>query len=230
MSASSLAAAKRRRGNIAQPNQSRPPSGQSRPPSGQNIPPSNENIPPNPMEILKQHHMKINLLEQQVEELFNSNNSENITTEQNNELNRDHKIDLSEITHVISSRIEEQLDFKVFYENDSRLANELEKINTVVLNQQNTINDLNKLLYFIINNLKLDYNPTKMENNNNEITLSINNPYINNLDGEKNEDDNGNDNDNGNGNDNNNIKEFTQDENNFDNLTQSLELDNPPVD
>lgn len=165
-SSSSLAAARRRRANgVNQPPGPSGPPGPSRgpppPQATQQISSSNNsNIPPNPLMILQQHHAKINMLDEQIKQLLNnqelspSGNVENETLEESTSTQQ--HFDLNEITDLLLSRIEKQLDLKVFYENDQKLASEIEGLNKIILQQQSTLNNLNKLLYFIISNLKLE--------------------------------------------------------------------------
>jgi len=174
-SSSSLAAARRRRANgVNQPTGPSGPPGSSRgPPPSQSTRQPNSvtptpSIPPNPLMILQQHHAKINMLDEQIKQLLNnqefpppvssskppSGNEENETLEESTSTQQ--HFDLNEITDLLLSRIEKQLDLKVFYENDQKLASEIEGLNKIILQQQSTLNNLNKLLYFIISNLKLE--------------------------------------------------------------------------
>jgi hypothetical protein len=172
-SSASIAAARRRRAGGANqpPGPSRgPPPGPSRgpppPQATQQIPSSNNsNIPPNPLMILQQHHAKINMLDEQIKLLLNNQeipppapssnpSSENQNLEESTPTQQ--RFDLNEITDLLLSRIEQTLDLKVFYDNDQRLASEIEGLNKIILQQQSTLNDLNKLLYFIISNLNLE--------------------------------------------------------------------------
>jgi hypothetical protein len=173
-SSSSLAAARRRRAGGA--NQ---PTGPSKVPPGRGPPPSQStrqpnpgtptpSIPPNPLMILQQHHAKINMLDEQIKLLLNNQEfsppvpssnppSENVENENLEESTpTQQRFDLNEITDLLLSRIEQKLDLKVFYDNDQRLASEIEGLNKIILQQQSTLNNLNKLLYFLISNLKLE--------------------------------------------------------------------------
>lgn len=169
-SSSSLAAARRRRAGGGQQPVSAPP-GRGPPPSqstrqnSQQIPSTSSNVPPNPFMILQQHHAKIAMLDQQIQTLLSSqdispivSSSENGSNEKvDNNMPVQQKFDLNEVTNLLLSRIEQQLDFKVFYENDQKLASEIENLNKIIIQQQSTLNHLNKLLYFIISNLKLEF-------------------------------------------------------------------------
>lgn len=172
-SSSSLAAARRRRANgVNQPPGPPGPPGPSRgpppPQATQQISSSNNsNIPPNPLMILQQHHAKINMLDEQIKQLLNnqelppSGNVENENLEESTPTQQ--RFDLNEITDLLLSRIEQQLDLKVFYDNDQKLASEIEGLNKIILQQQSTLNDLNKLLYFIISNLNLELKGESLE-------------------------------------------------------------------
>ena len=171
-SSSSLAAARRRRANgVNQPTGPSGPPGSSRgPPPSQSTRQPNPgtptpSIPPNPLMILQQHHAKINMLDEQIKLLLNNQeipppapssnpSSENQNLEESTPTQQ--RFDLNEITDLLLSRIEQTLDLKVFYDNDQRLASEIEGLNKIILQQQSTLNNLNKLLYFIISNLKLE--------------------------------------------------------------------------
>ena len=174
-SSSSLAAARRRRANgVNQPTGPSGPPGSSRgPPPSQSTRQPNPgtptpSIPPNPLMILQQHHAKINMLDEQIKQLLSNQEfsppvpssnppSENVENENLEESTpTQQRFDLNEITDLLLSRIEQKLDLKVFYDNDQRLASEIEGLNKIILQQQSTLNNLNKLLYFIISNLKLE--------------------------------------------------------------------------
>ena len=174
-SSSSLAAARRRRANgVNQPTgPSGPPGSSGGPPPSQSTRQPNSvtpspSIPPNPLMILQQHHAKINMLDEQIKQLLSNQEfsppvpssnppSENVENENLEESTpTQQRFDLNEITDLLLSRIEQKLDLKVFYDNDQRLASEIEGLNKIILQQQSTLNNLNKLLYFIISNLKLE--------------------------------------------------------------------------
>lgn len=172
-SSSSLAAARRRRANgVNQP--PGPSIGPPPPQATQQISSSNNsNIPPNPLMILQQHHAKINILDEQIKQLLSNQdvpisssnppfgNVENENLEENTPTQQ--RFDLNEITDLLLSRIEQQLDLKVFYDNDQKLASEIEDLNKIILQQQSTLNNLNKLLYFIISNLNLELKGESLE-------------------------------------------------------------------
>lgn len=174
-SSSSLAAARRRRAG-GQQTVSAPP-GRGPPPSQSTRQPNTDtpNIPPNPLMILQQHHAKITMLDEQIKQLLSnqefpppvpsskppSGNEESENSEENTPTQQ--RFDLNEITDLLLSRIEQQLDLKVFYDNDQKLASEIEGLNKIILQQQSTLNDLNKLLYFIISNLNLELKGESLE-------------------------------------------------------------------
>jgi hypothetical protein len=167
-SSASIAAARRRRAG-GQQIVSAPPPGRG-PPPPQNTKQNSQqtlssNAPPNPFMILQQHHAKIAMLDQQIQSLLTNqevptpipslDNGSNENVDNNMPVQQ--KFDLNEVTDLLMSRIEQQLDFKVFYDNDQKLASEIENLNKIIIQQQSTLNHLNKLLYFIISNLKLEY-------------------------------------------------------------------------
>jgi len=173
-SSSSLAAARRRRAGGGQQPVSAPP-GRGPPPAQltrqQSIPESS-NIPPNPLMVLQQHHVKITMLDQQIQKLLSNQEipppvpssvpptegdlSENPTSVQQ-------KFDLNEVTDLLLSRIEQRIDFRALYENDQKLGGEIDTLHKIILQQQTTLNNLNKLLYFIISSLKLELKDESLE-------------------------------------------------------------------
>ena len=170
-SSSSLAAARRRRAGgpqtVSAPPGRGPPPAQS---TKQTTSSNSSNIPPNPLMILQQHHAKITMLDEQIQKLLSNQEFPPPIPTSNPPLEKEtsdepspvqQKFDLNEVTELLLSRIEGQLDLKVFYDNDQRLASEIENLNKIILQQQSTLNHLNKLLYFIISNLKLDFNESQ---------------------------------------------------------------------
>ena len=173
-SSSSLAAARRRRAGGGQQPVSAPP-GRGPPPAQstrqQSIPESS-NIPPNPLMVLQQHHVKITMLDQQIQKLLSNqeipppvpssvpptdgDSSENPTSVQQ-------RFDLNEVTDLLLSRIEQRIDFRALYENDQKLGGEIDTLHKIILQQQTTLNNLNKLLYFIISSLKLELKDESLE-------------------------------------------------------------------
>jgi hypothetical protein len=173
-SSSSLAAARRRRAGGGQQTVSAPP-GRGPPPAQstrqQSIPESS-NIPPNPLMVLQQHHVKITMLDQQIQKLLSNQEipppvpssvppnegdlSENSTSVQQ-------RFDLTEVTDLLLSRIEQRIDFRALYENDEKLGGEIDTLHKIILQQQTTLNNLNKLLYFIISSLKLELKDESLE-------------------------------------------------------------------
>ena len=152
-SSSSLSAAKRRRGHTT-----------NGPPPSQTTRTSNNNsqtpqpiqqavpiMPPNPMEILKQHHMMLGDLNDKITEL--SRNSD-LSNENNNESTQQFNTD--EVATLLIGKIEEQMDLKALYDNDNNLATEIDKLHQIINNQQLVLNHMNRLLYFVIENLNLE--------------------------------------------------------------------------
>jgi len=163
-SSSSLSAARRRRAGGQQPVSSsrpeppRPPSQQQQ----QSQPNTSSKSPmPNPYILLQQHHIKINELENKINELSFGKNSESVPT--NVSLNTGNSpFDTAKFSDVIINRIESQLDLKAFYENDTRLASEMEELNKIVQSQQLLINEMNSTLFHVIQQLHLQ-NPSDID-------------------------------------------------------------------
>jgi len=153
-SSSSLSAAKRRRG---QTGNGPPPSQTTRTSNNnnsQNPRPTQQSvpvIPPNPMEILKQHHMMLGDLNDKITELSNNHD---LSNENNNESTQQFNTD--EVATLLIGKIEEQMDLKALYDNDTNLATEIDKLHQIINNQQLVLNHMNRLLYFVIENLNLE--------------------------------------------------------------------------
>ncbi len=148
-SSSSLSAARRRRAGGQQPvsnNQPEPQTQQQPSPR----PPGNTPSP-NPYMLLQQHHVKINALEKRMDEISSGKNIESTPT--NNTMNS--QIDATEFSEMIINRIESQLDLKAFYENDTRLAGEMEELHKIVQSQQLLINEMNTTIFHVIQQLHL---------------------------------------------------------------------------
>ena len=78
-------------------------------------------------------------------------------------------INIGEISDLIMSRVEQQLDLKAFYDNDERLMNEIEELKKIIQSQQMVINGFNNTLYKIVD--KLNIGPHVLyETNNNDNT------------------------------------------------------------
>jgi hypothetical protein len=137
-SSSSLSAARRRRAGGQQP---------STRPAG--------NAPaPNPYMLLQQHHVKINALEKRMDGISSGKSIESThTNNTNNTMNS--QIDATEFSEMIINRIESQLDLKAFYENDTRLAGEMEELHKIVQSQQLLINEMNTTIFHVIQQLHL---------------------------------------------------------------------------
>ena len=149
-SSSSLSAARRRRAGGTNNTNSAPPNQSS--PSPQNQSQVNQK-PPNPFMLLQQHHIKIGELDNKVNRLMSN---EPLSSQSSNTLSsNDTNLSIDDISNKVITNIESQLDLKAFYENDSRLASEIEELNKVVSNQQLIINGLNTTLFHIIQQLNL---------------------------------------------------------------------------
>ena len=147
-SSSSLSAAKRRRGN----NINGPPPSQTTRQSSNNTPTPVPIMPPNPMEILKQHHIMLGNLNDKITEIMSHDSP--LSNENNNELTQQFNTD--EVATLLMGKIEEQMDLKALYDNDNNLATEIDKLHQIINNQQLIINDMNRVLYFIIEGLNLE--------------------------------------------------------------------------
>ena len=173
-SSSSIAAARRRRAggppgptppgsNSSRPSQNNTPNRQPEPPAG----------PINPLMLLQQHHIKITMMEQVLKDLVSkqelskndvSKNAQ-VSTQVNapvmaanrqmTEQSLPSQLNINELSDLIMSRMEAQLDFKAFYENDEKLMNEIEELKTVVQSQQMVINSLNSAVFSLITKLNV---------------------------------------------------------------------------
>ena len=178
-SSSSLAAARRRRaGGVQQPTrgptqqgpgQQRPTQqgpGQQRPtqqgpgqqrPTNPPTPPTNT---PSPCVMLQQHNAKIQMMENAIHELASNRMSSGVLE---GDSPQKQQFDLTELSDLIMSRVESTMDLKAFYENDQKLASELEMLQKTVESQQVTINSLNSTLHYIIQNLGLSMTRAESE-------------------------------------------------------------------
>lgn len=163
-SSSSLSAARRRRAGGQQPVSNslpEPPQQSSHRPAG--------NAPaPNPYMLLQQHHVKIIELEKKINEISSGKNTESTPTSTSTNVSSDainSQIDVTKFSDMIINKIESQLDLKAFYENDTRLAGEMEELNKIVQSQQLLINEMNSTLFHVIQQLHLqepiDIDPTE---------------------------------------------------------------------
>lgn len=155
-SSSSLSAARRRR--AGGPSNTNPPPSNNRPtqPPQNQQPPKNQQ-PPNPFMLLQQHHIKIGELDSKVNNLMSTGIPLPQTNDSISSIGMNQSID--EISNTVITNIESQLDLKAFYENDSRLASEIEELNKIVNNQQLVINGLNSTLFHIIQQLNIQPPP-----------------------------------------------------------------------
>jgi hypothetical protein len=159
-SSSSIAAARRRRAGGAGG-----PTPQNKPVQQQSAPtPIPSNAPINPFTILQQHHVKINKLEQIIQELVTKETgrdmtSSHMTKESSSSLTSPSSdqpdININELSDLIMSRVESQLDLKAFYENDERLMNEIEGLKEIIQSQQIVINGFNNTLYTMLGKLHI---------------------------------------------------------------------------
>ena len=156
-SSSSIAAARRRRAGGA--------GGPAPPTPSHASSPQAPSTPINPLVLLQQHHIKINVMEKMIHEIslkqstlnVSSTNSNSSTAPQPPSQSQSPNPDLNinELTDLIMNKVEGQLDLKAFYENDERLMTEIEELKTIVQSQQMVINGLNTTLYTIIEKLNI---------------------------------------------------------------------------
>lgn len=169
-SSSSIAAARRRRAggppgptppgsNSSRPSQNNTPNRQPEPPAG----------PINPLVLLQQHHIKITMMEQVLKDLVSKQELTKNDVSKNAQVsapvmaaNRQmtdqptpSQLNINELSDLIMSRMEAQLDFKAFYENDEKLMNEIEELKVVVQSQQMVINSLNSAVFSLISKLNV---------------------------------------------------------------------------
>ena len=169
-SSSSIAAARRRRAG-GPPGPTPPGSNSSRPspnntPNRQPEPPAG---PINPLMLLQQHHIKITMMEQVLkdlvskQELVKNDVSKNAqvnppsmaANRQMTEQSLPSQLNINELSDLIMSRMEAQLDLKAFYENDEKLMTEIEELKAVVQSQQMVINSLNTAVFSLITKLNV---------------------------------------------------------------------------
>ncbi len=173
-SSSSIAAARRRRAG-GPPGPTPPGSNSSRPspnntPNRQPEPPAG---PINPLMLLQQHHIKITMMEQVLkdlvskQELVKNDVSKNAqvsaqvnppsmaANRQMTEQPTPSQLNINELSDLIMSRMEAQLDLKAFYENDEKLMTEIEELKAVVQSQQMVINSLNTAVFSLITKLNV---------------------------------------------------------------------------
>ena len=172
-SSSSIAAARRRR--AGGPPGPQPPSSTSNRPSQNNSDntPQSQASPINPLMLLQQHHAKITSIDQVLQDIVKNQDVLNndiltintkITTPDVNGINSSEnmimstansQINVDEISDLVMSRVEGQLDLKAFYDNDEKLMNEIETLKTVVQSQQLVINGLSTTLHSILTKLDI---------------------------------------------------------------------------
>lgn len=172
-SSSSIAAARRRRAG-GPPGPTPPGSNSSRPspnntPNRQPEPPAG---PVNPLILLQQHHVKITMMEQVLKDLVSKQelskndvsknaqvsaqvNAPVAANRQMTEQPTPSQLNINELSDLIMSRMEAQLDLKAFYENDEKLMTEIEELKSVVQSQQMVINSLNTAVFSLISKLNV---------------------------------------------------------------------------
>ena len=181
-SSSSIAAARRRRAG-GPPGPTPPGSNANRPP--QNNTPNRQPEPPagpiNPLMLLQQHHIKITMMEQVLKDLVSKQELSKNDVSKNAQVsaqvnapamaaNRQmteqptpSQLNINELSDLIMSRMEAQLDLKAFYDNDEKLMTEIEELKAVVQSQQMVINSLNTAVFSLISKLNVSV-PTNVIN------------------------------------------------------------------
>lgn len=179
-SSSSIAAARRRR--AGGPPGPQPPNSTSNRPSqnnSSNTQPPPASAPMNPFMLLQQHHVKINMLEQTLKEMASKQDSVNDTRntrpmESVESSSNNSQLNINELSDLIISKVEGQLDLKALYDNDERLMNEIEELKTIVQSQQMVLNGLNTALYSLITKLDVSVPSSVTISNENENELPQN--------------------------------------------------------
>jgi uncharacterized protein (DUF1499 family) len=154
-SSSSLSGARRRRAGGQQPVSNNQPEPQT--PQQPSPRPAGNAPAPNPYMLLQQHHVKINALEKRMDGISSGKSIESTHTNNTNNTNNtmNSQIDATEFSEMIINRRESQLDLKAFYENDTRLAGEMEELHKIVQSQQLLINEMNTTIFHVIQQLHL---------------------------------------------------------------------------
>jgi hypothetical protein len=116
--------------------------------------------PTNPLALLQQHHAKITMMDQIINELvskqdYSLNNVTSINDSNDNIHSLQPQLNIAELSDLIMSKVEEQFDLKAFYENDEKLMNELEELKKIVQSQQLLINGLNTTLYSLYDKIEV---------------------------------------------------------------------------
>jgi hypothetical protein len=155
---SSIAAARRRRaGGAGGPTPQNNTVQQQQQQQQQTPPPSN--APINPFIILQQHHIKINKLEQIIQDIVSKETGRDITNspsaKESSSPSTPSDVNINELSDLIMSRVESQLDLKTFYENDERLMHEIEGLKGIIQSQQVVINGFNSTLYTMLDKLNI---------------------------------------------------------------------------
>jgi len=152
-SSSSLSGARRRRagGGSGPTSTSAPTPVTQRTPSGLKSP---SVTPPqnNPFQLIQQHEIKLNMLRETVQELMYSKIDSSIDPK---DINDKINIDVEKISNFVMDKVEKELDFKAFYENDEKLMNEIESLKGILQSQQMVINGLSTALYSVVSKLNL---------------------------------------------------------------------------
>jgi len=117
----------------------------------------------------EQHHIKITMMEQVLKDLVSKQELSKNDVSKNAQVsapamaaNRQmteqptpSQLNINELSDLIMSRMEAQLDLKAFYDNDEKLMNEIEELKSVVQSQQMVINSLNSAVFSLISKLNV---------------------------------------------------------------------------
>jgi len=136
---------------------------------------------PSPFQILQQHQLKLDIIEETIRNIVTTKDEKSVNP--NEQIN----IDVEKVSNFVLENVEKQLDFKVFYENDEKLMNEIESLKVTLQSQQLLINELNTALYSIITKLNISLpNISKKSIDEDEPSINENNqptfPNIVNID------------------------------------------------
>ena len=106
----------------------------------------------NPFQLIQQHEIKLNILRETLQDIMSNKNN---TTTDSKEMTDKINIDVEQISNFVMERVEKELDFKAFYENDEKLMNEIESLKNILQSQQMVINGLSTALYSVVSKLNL---------------------------------------------------------------------------
>lgn len=138
----------------------------------------------NPLVLLQQHHVKITVLEQMINDISLKQSALNVaSTDNSNSIETKippTNFNINELSDLIINKVEEQLELKVFYENDEKLMNEIEGLKEIIQSQQMVINGLNNTLYTILGKLNISSNDNIASFDKNDMVKADTNTNANN--------------------------------------------------